>query len=107
MLAFLVVPGGFALALALLFHGVDEAREPFQDAGDLGVVWTLSGLAGLGAALLGLGTLAWYGQTAQTLRLTGFCALLLSALGVVSFAFLLAPLVLLAVPALFARERTT
>jgi hypothetical protein len=107
LLASLVVAGGIALAVALIFHGVDEVREPFHDAADLTVVWLLSGLAGLGAALLGLGTFVWYGGTAQSLRVAGFCVLLLSALGVVSFAFVLVPLVMLAIPALFERERTT
>jgi hypothetical protein len=104
-LAVLVAAGGVALGLALIAHGVDEAREPFHDAADLTVVWVLSGLAFAGAALLGLGALQWYGQTAQLLRGAGFCTLLLAALGVVSFAFVLAPLVLLAVPSLFLRER--
>jgi hypothetical protein len=107
ILALLVVLGGFALGLGAILHGVDEVLEPDHGPGDLTVVWAVSGLAFCGAALLGLGALQWYGQTAQMLRAAGFCALLLAALGVVSFAFVLAPLVLLAVPALFRRERPT
>jgi uncharacterized membrane protein YidH (DUF202 family) len=104
-LALLVVAGGFALGFALVFHGVDETREPFHDAADLTVLWLLSGLALLGAALLAVGSVQWYGPTAQILRGAGFCALLLAALGVVSFAFVLVPIVMLAIPALFERER--
>ena len=99
--------GGIALAVALVLHGVDEVREPYHDAGDLSLVWMLSGLAGLGAALLGLGTFVWYGGPAQSLRVAGFVVLPLSALGFVGFAFLLAPLVLLAAPSLVVRERLT
>jgi hypothetical protein len=107
MLALLVVLGGFALGVALILHGVDEASGPDHSPGDLMVVWVFSGLAIASAGLLGFGTLQWYGQTARTLRAAGFCALLLSALGVVSFAFVLVPLVLLAVPALFERPRAS
>jgi hypothetical protein len=106
MLAVLVVLGGFALAVASILHGIDEASGPDHSPADLTVVWVVSGVAVAGAGLLGVGTLQWYGQTAQTLRAVGFFALLLSALGVVSFAFVLVPLVFLAVPALFARPRS-
>jgi hypothetical protein len=107
MLALLVVLGGLALGVASILHGIDEASGPDHSPADLTFVWVISALAVAGAGLLGVGTLQWYGQTPQTFRAAGFVALLIAALGVVSFAFVLLPLVLLAVPALFERTRAS
>ena len=59
----------------------------------------------MGAALLAVGVKRWYGRKARLLRVGGFVLLLAGALVNVTFAFVLVPLLLLAVPSLRHRER--
>lgn len=58
-----------------------------------------------GAALLAVGAIRWYGEGVRLLRVGGFALLLAGAFVNVSFAFALVPVVLLAIPSLWIRER--
>ena len=58
-----------------------------------------------GEALLVYGTVVWYGNLAAWIRVVGVFALLAGALGTVSAALLVAPLVFLALPSLQTFER--
>lgn len=59
-----------------------------------------------GAALLALGAVRWYGRGARLLRAWGFALLLAGALANITMAFALVPVVLLAIPSLWNRERS-
>jgi hypothetical protein len=94
----LLVAAAFAVAPLLIWLGLLDDD----------VTWARGVLAAayvVGAALLAVGAKRWYGRRARLLRVWGFVLLLAVALVTVSFAFLLVPLVLLAIPSLRRRER--
>lgn len=94
----LLVAAAFAVAPSVIWLGSLDA--------DVTWAWFVFAAAYVvGAALLAVGATRWYGRRARLLRVWGFVLLLAVALVTVSFAFLLVPLVLLAIPSLRRRER--
>lgn len=95
-----------------LFVAAVFAVSPFAIAWSLlpgdELTWMMGALALIylvGATLLTVGSVRWYGSKPRRLRVWGFVLLLAGALVNVSLAFVLFPLVLLAAPGLRRHER--